>query len=96
MVRKGPFLLHRWLLQFHSQMILSLPLSILIVPIIFQRNMSILFVKNHFLKDFHPHLRSEEHTSELQSQAYLVCRLLLEKKNKKTIHIWINPFNDGQ
>ena len=25
--------------------------------------------------------RSEEHTSELQSQAYLVCRLLLEKKN---------------
>ena len=27
------------------------------------------------------HLRSEEHTSELQSQAYLVCRLLLEKKN---------------
>src|SRR2546423_14208436 len=26
------------------------------------------------------HLRSEEHTSELQSLAYLVCRLLLEKK----------------
>src|SRR2546423_3546853 len=29
--------------------------------------------------------RSEEHTSELQSLAYLVCRLLLEKKKKKTI-----------
>src|SRR5438309_8518259 len=29
--------------------------------------------------------RSEEHTSELQSQFHLVCRLLLEKK-KKTIH----------
>src|SRR5205823_8684640 len=30
--------------------------------------------------------RSEEHTSELQSLAYLVCRLLLEKKNKsKTV-----------
>src|SRR2546425_6324638 len=29
-------------------------------------------------------VRSEEHTSELQSLAYLVCRLLLEKKN--TIH----------
>ena len=28
-------------------------------------------------------LRSEEHTSELQSQAYLVCRLLLEKKKNK-------------
>ena len=27
--------------------------------------------------------RSEEHTSELQSQAYLVCRLLLEKKKNK-------------
>src|SRR2546427_416441 len=29
------------------------------------------------------HKRSEEHTSELQSQSNLVCRLLLEKKNKK-------------
>src|SRR5689334_24138371 len=32
------------------------------------------------------HGRSEEHTSELQSQFHLVCRLLLEKKKKK-IHI---------
>src|SRR5258707_7557934 len=35
---------------------------------------------------FHGHrrleFRSEEHTSELQSRQYLVCRLLLEKKNK--------------
>src|SRR2546430_7738510 len=31
--------------------------------------------------DEHPH-RSEEHTSELQSQSNLVCRLLLEKKKK--------------
>src|SRR2546427_3517564 len=30
--------------------------------------------------------RSEEHTSELQSQSNLVCRLLLEKKKKKNIH----------
>src|SRR2546425_4177244 len=30
------------------------------------------------------HRRSEEHTSELQSLAYLVCRLLLEKKKKNT------------
>src|SRR5205823_10705277 len=30
-------------------------------------------------------VRSEEHTSELQSLAYLVCRLLLEKKNNKNI-----------
>src|SRR2546421_4420442 len=30
--------------------------------------------------------RSEEHTSELQSRSDLVCRLLLEKKKKKTRH----------
>src|SRR5689334_24818365 len=30
--------------------------------------------------------RSEEHTSELQSQFHLVCRLLLEKKKKKLWH----------
>src|SRR3712207_7414035 len=29
--------------------------------------------------------RSEEHTSELQSRQYLVCRLLLEKKNEHTL-----------
>src|SRR3712207_8128993 len=32
-----------------------------------------------------PKGRSEEHTSELQSRQYLVCRLLLEKKNKSII-----------
>src|SRR5687767_15669444 len=35
-------------------------------------------LENHFAKILE---RSEEHTSELQSLAYLVCRLLLEKKN---------------
>src|SRR2546425_7642895 len=35
--------------------------------------------------------RSEEHTSELQSLAYLVCRLLLEKKNaKERSHVHIH------
>src|SRR2546425_7741735 len=33
--------------------------------------------------------RSEEHTSELQSLAYLVCRLLLEKKKKTVRHLAI-------
>src|SRR2546425_1840101 len=38
--------------------------------------------------------RSEEHTSELQSLAYLVCRLLLEKKKKKdSIETCINTQN---
>src|SRR3712207_8742420 len=32
--------------------------------------------------------RSEEHTSELQSRQYLVCRLLLEKKKKNTLYIF--------
>src|SRR3712207_6912213 len=31
--------------------------------------------------------RSEEHTSELQSRQYLVCRLLLEKKKKKKLQM---------
>src|SRR5438309_4077051 len=47
-------------------------------------------ITGHILRCDHPvrlpyrkiDLRSEEHTSELQSQFHLVCRLLLEKKNK--------------
>src|SRR3712207_7370553 len=44
--------------------------------------------RRHALEDGHaaheeePEGRSEEHTSELQSRQYLVCRLLLEKKKK--------------
>src|SRR2546430_10868078 len=36
--------------------------------------------------------RSEEHTSELQSQSNLVCRLLLEKKKKRTPEHVVNQF----
>src|SRR2546423_8808284 len=36
--------------------------------------------------------RSEEHTSELQSLAYLVCRLLLEKKKTYTITTYVTSF----
>src|SRR5687767_15296817 len=35
--------------------------------------------------------RSEEHTSELQSLAYLVCRLLLEKKKRTAIRMAFKP-----
>src|SRR3712207_6881363 len=35
--------------------------------------------------------RSEEHTSELQSRQYLVCRLLLEKKKKNNLQNQISP-----
>src|SRR3712207_7143209 len=38
-------------------------------------------------------VRSEEHTSELQSRQYLVCRLLLEKKSK-TLPLFAFPAND--
>src|SRR5258707_8147594 len=40
-----------------------------------------------------PTSRSEEHTSELQSRQYLVCRLLLEKKTK--LHDAILPQDEG-
>src|SRR3712207_7136274 len=44
-------------------------------------------MEGHTIEQFMPGqpepLRSEEHTSELQSRQYLVCRLLLEKKNQK-------------
>src|SRR2546427_7131628 len=40
----------------------------------------------------HPYeTRSEEHTSELQSQSNLVCRLLLEKKNVRRSHRLLYP-----
>src|SRR2546425_7690849 len=39
-----------------------------------------------FPERVHSQIRSEEHTSELQSLAYLVCRLLLEKKKNKPTH----------
>src|SRR3712207_7144639 len=37
-------------------------------------------------QSMHERGRSEEHTSELQSRQYLVCRLLLEKKKKNLLH----------
>src|SRR5437868_8511577 len=40
-------------------------------------------------------LRSEEHTSELQSRFDLVCRLLLEKKKKKYEKQWITTLTES-
>src|SRR5688572_31590291 len=45
-----------------------------------------LSIGNRDFSEFAEHVRSEEHTSELQSQSNLVCRLLLEKKKKN-----VNP-----
>src|SRR3712207_7544103 len=36
--------------------------------------------------------RSEEHTSELQSRQYLVCRLLLEKKKTHILHLLVYTY----
>src|SRR3712207_6999122 len=40
--------------------------------------------------------RSEEHTSELQSRQYLVCRLLLEKKKKDYTSLHVSLHSDDQ
>src|SRR2546422_6666300 len=46
-------------------------------------------VREHFLRERERRggVRSEEHTSELQSRLHLVCRLLLEKKKKKKVKV---------
>ena len=49
------------------------------LPNLFRR----LFAEGAFNLAFVPIFRSEEHTSELQSPMYLVCRLLLEKKKQE-------------
>src|SRR5690554_7252683 len=44
-------------------------------------------LKNIRMTNYPQLVRSEEHTSELQSRPHLVCRLLLEKKNSKNTDI---------
>src|SRR5205823_14299886 len=51
-----------------------------------RRLSSLRFEKSSGFKNLQRKKRSEEHTSELQSLAYLVCRLLLEKKKKTKIN----------
>src|SRR3712207_7798519 len=52
-------------------------------------------ISNWKLAERFPDRRSEEHTSELQSRQYLVCRLLLEKKKttSSTTYVYILPLN---
>src|SRR5690554_7451455 len=47
-----------------------------------ESNVIIRAIRDYLRPDIGEILRSEEHTSELQSRPHLVCRLLLEKKNK--------------
>src|SRR2546422_6741338 len=48
-------------------------------------DMAVLHASSVAFPQFEEAIRSEEHTSELQSRLHLVCRLLLEKKKKKRI-----------
>src|SRR3712207_7726637 len=50
-------------------------------------------VEQHVAVLFRTATRSEEHTSELQSRQYLVCRLLLEKKKTNELHTNIYTCN---
>src|SRR3712207_8606709 len=77
-------------LSLHDALPISLPLFLLFHPR-HARRLSAASVRGpltleHHLEAFRPSHevdpRSEEHTSELQSRQYLVCRLLLEKKKK--------------
>src|SRR5256712_8750695 len=66
----GQNLIDQWMIPFFGA-------SVYDDPAIYEKSSPIRFIKN--VKT--PTLRSEEHTSELQSRSDLVCRLLLEKKN---------------
>src|SRR5690625_6863173 len=64
----------------------SMQLSSIVLQLLQQRNITTVEDIQHFMSPllsdlYEPiNLRSEEHTSELQSRGHLVCRLLLEKK----------------
>src|SRR5947209_10269208 len=53
------------------------------IPVVFTSEDPATTLERYFRLDFD--WRSEEHTSELQSRQYLVCRLLLEKKKKTQV-----------
>src|SRR3712207_8689164 len=60
------------------------------VPLVVrERNVHLVVALEHAALAHRPveGLRSEEHTSELQSRQYLVCRLLLEKKKQTLLHV---------
>src|SRR3712207_8193236 len=65
------------------------PRDVLLAPVISEKSYGLLdgnqytFIVRPDANKTQIKIRSEEHTSELQSRQYLVCRLLLEKKKKK-------------
>src|SRR5437762_13660962 len=70
----------------------ALPISLSVAPFTWSHAQVISVVRGYldalrFLRRRDGEIRSEEHTSELQSPMYLVCRLLLEKKKINIAHI---------
>src|SRR3712207_7771465 len=61
---------------------LAVPLLSSAMDTVTEARMAIAMARVGGMGVLHRNLRSEEHTSELQSRQYLVCRLLLEKKKK--------------
>src|SRR5690606_41821945 len=68
--------------NWHITMLIYRHNSILTIQIDYER----LLPRPEFVTTYSHRLRSEEHTSELQSRENLVCRLLLEKKKKTNKH----------
>src|SRR3712207_7442345 len=54
---------------------------------LWSKDIDLILIKIHLELIHQLKVRSEEHTSELQSRQYLVCRLLLEKKKKNTLNL---------
>src|SRR3712207_7048028 len=79
-------------LSLHDALPILAELKKIIEPLRFEKvNLNEGKIKLTNLYDFinldHLNIRSEEHTSELQSRQYLVCRLLLEKKKNTSVHL---------
>src|SRR2546425_9002806 len=79
------------LLDGHNRRAIALAMGLPEVPVHFiklpDREAALLWVEENQAGRRNLTDRSEEHTSELQSLAYLVCRLLLEKKKKKKTNL---------
>src|SRR3712207_8592186 len=62
------------------------PYAVYVGNLELRKNIDVLFEAFAQARSVH---RSEEHTSELQSRQYLVCRLLLEKKKKTNTNVLV-------